>query len=120
MVASAVTEPLRFGLVRVRTEGAFCVLAVAFAVWLGLSASAYAATVNFAATIDGPQETTCAMASTAQGAATVTLDDVTGVLSWNITFGNNAPLYNNGTLDFGAELASHFHGPASPGMTAGI
>jgi cysteine-rich repeat protein len=48
------------------------------------------------------------------------LDDVSGLLSWNITFGNNSPMFNNGMLDFGSELFSHFHGPAPPGMTAGI
>lgn len=88
--------------------------------WLGLGASAHAATVNFATALDAAQETSCAMSSTAQGSGTVTLDDVTGALSWNITFGNNSPAFDNGTLDFGAELFSHFHGPAAPGANAGI
>lgn len=60
------------------------------------------------------------LATTAQGAATVTLDDVSGLLSWNITFGNNGPSFNNGMLDNGAEVLAHFHGPAMPGMTAGV
>jgi len=95
-------------------------IALAFALVAGLTATAHAATVNFEASIDAAQETTCAMTSTAQGAATATLDDVSGLLSWNITFGNNAPDFNNGSLDFGSEILAHFHGPAAPGATAGV
>jgi cysteine-rich repeat protein len=101
---------------RVRVVAAVAALAV----WVGPGSSARGATVNFTSSLDGAQETTCAMSSTAMGAATVTLDDVSGMLSWSITFGNNSPLFNNGTLDFGAETAAHFHGPAPAGMTAGI
>jgi cysteine-rich repeat protein len=95
---------------------------VAFGIvgWMGLATSVHAATVNFTTSLDAAQETSCAMTSTAQGSGTATLDDVSGLLSWSITFGNNAPTYNNGTLDFGAELFSHFHGPAAPGANAGI
>jgi cysteine-rich repeat protein len=85
-----------------------------------LGTSAQAATVNFTASIDAAQETTCAMTSTAQGAALVSLDDVSGLLSWSITFGDNSPTFNNGMLDFGSETAAHFHGPAPAGMTAGV
>jgi cysteine-rich repeat protein len=85
-----------------------------------LQGIAGAATVNFTASIDGAQETTCALPTTAQGAATATLDSVSGMLSWNITFGNNSPSFNNGMLDNGAEILAHFHGPAAPGATAGV
>lgn len=44
------------------------------------------------------------------GSATVMYDDVTNMLSWNITFSNLS----------GAPLAAHFHGPASPSADAGI
>lgn len=88
--------------------------------WLGLATSAHAATVNFTTSIDAAQETSCALPSAAQGSGTVTLDDSTGALAWNITFGNNVPTFNNGLLDNGPELFSHFHGPAAPGATAGI
>lgn len=88
--------------------------------WLGLATVAQAATVNFTTSLDAAQETSCALPSTAQGSGTLTLDDSTGALAWNITFGNNAPNFNNGLLDNGAELFSHFHGPAAPGANAGI
>jgi cysteine-rich repeat protein len=100
--------------------GRFRVVLLALVAGSALVASADAATVNLAATIDAAQETTCAMTSTAQGAATVTLDDVSGLLSWNVTFGNNSPDFDNGMLDFGAETLAHFHGPAAPGGTAGV
>lgn len=87
---------------------------------LALAGRAHAATVNFSASLDAAQETTCAMTSTAKGAATATLDDASGAFGWSITFGNNSPSFNNGALDFGAEILAHFHGPAAPGATAGI
>ena len=95
-------------------------VALGIVAWIGLAARAEAATVNFATSLDAAQETSCAMTSTAQGSGTVTLDDVTGALSWNIAWGNNSPSFDNGLLDFGAELFSHFHGPAAPGASAGI
>ncbi len=44
------------------------------------------------------------------GSGTVTYDDVTNMLSWTINFSNLS----------GAALAAHFHGPALPGVSAGI
>jgi cysteine-rich repeat protein len=85
-----------------------------------LAGRAQAAVVNFSASIDAAQETTCAMTSTAKGTATATLDDASGAFSWNIVFGNNAPNFNNGLVDFGSEILAHFHGPAAAGATAGI
>lgn len=44
------------------------------------------------------------------GSAAVMYDDSTNMLSWNITFSNLS----------GAASLAHFHGPASPGMDAGV
>src|SRR4030095_11157169 len=96
-------------------------VAAVVAVCVGGATPGRAATVNFSASIDRAQAaTTCMLPSTAQGAATVTLDDVSGLLSWNITFGNNSPSFNNGLLDTGAEVLAHYHGPAPPGVDAGV
>jgi hypothetical protein len=44
------------------------------------------------------------------GSAGVTYDSVTNELTWDITFSNLS----------GSAISAHFHGPASPGMDAGI
>lgn len=44
------------------------------------------------------------------GSATVMYDDVSNMLSWNVTFSNLS----------GGAIAAHFHGPASPSADAGI
>jgi hypothetical protein len=44
------------------------------------------------------------------GSGTVTYDDVSNTLSWNLTFSNLS----------GAPNAAHFHGPATPAQNAGI
>jgi hypothetical protein len=44
------------------------------------------------------------------GGGTVTYDDVTNDLNWNLTFSNLS----------GPVLAAHFHGPASPSADAGV
>lgn len=86
-----------------------------------LPVAAGAATVNLTASLDHVQETTCALASTAQGTATATLDDVSGAFSWSVVFGNNPPNYNDSLLNGGQpDTAAHFHGPAAPGATAGV
>ena len=70
---------------------------------------------------DEAQATTCSAGSTSQILGTVTYDDVSGLFSWSYTFGDNGPNFDNGNL-FGAgtETVSHFHGPAAPGVTAGV
>jgi len=85
-------------------------------------AAALAATHHFAtASIDEAQETLCPLVSTANGATTATLDDVTGSFSFTVSFGNNAPAFNDGELHNGVtESAAHFHGPAAPGATANV
>jgi len=44
------------------------------------------------------------------GSGTVTYDDATNLLSWNITFSNLS----------GPAVAAHFHGPATPAENAGV
>ncbi len=81
--------------------------------------AALATVHNLAASADAAQEVPFC-GSSAQGTATVTLDDVSGLFSWTVTFGNNAPAFDNGSLDQGAQNGAHFHGPALPGFTAGV
>lgn len=45
------------------------------------------------------------------GSGTVSYDSVTNMLSWNVTFSNLSSL---------PPIAAHFHGPAVPGVGAGI
>ncbi len=97
---------------------------------LGISAaviafpfSAFALGTNLGAAIDPRQETSCTIDDTtnpARGKGFMTFDDVTDTLTWRITFGTNAPAYDNGLLSGGAENNAHFHGPAIAGQTAGV
>lgn len=64
-----------------------------------------AVTYQFVTTLDGLQAGT---SSTATGSGTLTYDDVSNLLDWNIGF--------SGLL--GTETISHFHGPAAPGVDA--
>lgn len=78
-----------------------------FTLMVGLSAPAGAAVLVVTASMDGPQSGT---ASPGVGTLTGTFDDVTKELSWSITW--------SGLL--GAPSAMHFHGPAVPGVGAGV
>ena len=71
--------------------------------------SANAATINLTATIDGNQEVP-PTGSAGTGTGIITLDDVTNLLSWNITYSGLT----------GTPTVSHFHGPAPVGTNAGI
>lgn len=74
-------------------------------------------------TIEGDvlQATTCAAPSPSQVRGSVTYDDVTGVFSWSYRYGDNPPAFDNGALHLGgSETMAHFHGPAPPGLRAGI
>lgn len=72
---------------------------------------ASAATHNLVATINRAQAaTTCPGAGPGTGSGTMTYNDVTNELSWNITFSGMS----------GPATAAHFHGPAGPGVDAGI
>jgi hypothetical protein len=63
--------------------------------------------INLTSSIDGIQAGT---GSPATGSATMTFDDQSSLLTWNITWG---PLEGDITV-------AHFHGPAPPGQNAGI
>ena len=83
-----------------------------------LALPAAALVQNFSITIDNAQAQaagSCLAGSTAQGSGTAELDLDTNVLSWNMTWGNNAPLFNNGTLDGGPEIIATFR-RAPPGV----
>ena len=86
-----------------------------------LSPALAIATIH-AGTINGDvaQATTCAVGTT-QALGTVTYDDVSGLFSWSYTYGDNSPTFTNGALfGGGSETLAHFHGPALPGVTAGV
>ena len=89
-------------------------LRLAFALAAGLpwlcAASADAAIVQFAATIDGAQETP-PVASPALGAGTFSMDTVADTLSINIVVTVPPP---------SGEIMSHIHGFAPPGVPAGV
>lgn len=76
---------------------------------LTLSLSTQAAVIHLAASLDGTQEVP-PNASPGTGSATVTLDDVTGELSWEVQWSGLT----------GIVSAAHFHGPALPGVNAGV
>lgn len=73
------------------------------------AAPAGAASYNLFTFLDGAQSGTL---SPATGAGTLTYDDVSNLLTWNIGF----------TVDslLAAETVSHFHGPAAAGVNAGV
>ncbi len=95
--------------------------------WIPLVAAlvlpgAAAAQTAFQMQIDIAQEQAagnCLVGSNATGSGTATFDPPSNTLSWNITFGNNAPNFDNGLLDQGGELFSHFHSEA-PGANGPI
>jgi len=73
------------------------------------SVPASAAIINLTASIDGNQEAP-PTGSPGTGTGIVTLDDVTNLLNWNITY--------SGLI--GTPTVSHFHGPAPIGANAGV
>ncbi len=88
---------------------------------LSLVSGTSTATVhNFTIDGDEAQATTCTAGSTSRIVGTATYDDVTNLVSWSYTFGDNAPAYDDGLLLGGAAaLFAHFHGPALPGVVSG-
>jgi hypothetical protein len=77
---------------------------------------------TYTATLDNAQEQAagnCLAGSTARGSGTMTFDTVTRSFSWDIGFGNDAPLYTNGALDHGAETGAHFH-VGAPGSNGAV
>jgi hypothetical protein len=80
-----------------------CGLALGLA--LGLATSAEATSIPLSAVLDGAQAGT---GSPGTGTATVTYDDVSGLLSWDISWSGLQ----------GSTTVAHFHGPAAPGQSA--
>ena len=76
-----------------------------------LSIPASAATINLFASIDGAQANAGAgTGSPGTGTGIMTYDDITNLLSWNITYSGLS----------GTPTVSHFHGPATAGTNAGV
>lgn len=69
----------------------------------------HAATINLYADLSGAQEVP-ANGSLGTGSASITFDDVTNQLDWNIIFSGLS----------GPVSGAHFHGPALPGANAGV
>ncbi|MCI0676102.1 MAG: PQQ-dependent sugar dehydrogenase [Phycisphaerales bacterium] len=98
----------RIRLDRVRRLSAFAVIAT----WASsalLCGAVSAQTLSFNMTIDGGQETPPNTA-TATGVGTATLDTVSNLFSWNISFSGLSA----------AQTGAHFHGPALQCFPAGI
>lgn len=70
---------------------------------------------------DGYQATACAILSDSQIRGTFSYDDMSGEFTWDYTFGDNAPAFDNGVLvNSGAEIFSHFHGPTLPDVMTDV
>lgn len=70
-----------------------------------------AGVINLEATIDGAQANAGAgTGSSGTGSATMTLDDVSNLFSWNISWSGLS----------GVVTVAHFHGPAGPGSNAEV
>ncbi|NNF16438.1 MAG: CHRD domain-containing protein [Gammaproteobacteria bacterium] len=69
--------------------------------------SAHSSVFNLTSTLDGTQSGT---GSPGSGSATMSYDDVTNLFSWNIAWSGLT----------GTATVMHFHGPAAPGMNAGV
>ena len=86
---------------------------VAFAVLL-FAQSSSAATVNLVANMDCSQASagagTCGAGGSGTGLASLTYDDVSNLLSWEVTWSGLS----------GTATSMHFHGPALPNQNAGV
>ena len=80
---------------------------VAIFVLVLFSSPVHATVFDLTSSIDGAQAGTM---STGTGSATITFDDVTNVVSWSGSFSGLESDYT----------VSHFHGPALPGVGAGV
>jgi hypothetical protein len=76
---------------------------------LAAPAPALATIINLTASLDGLQEVPVVV-TTGTGSAVLTFDDVSKLLSWNISF--------SGLI--GTTTNAHFHGPAAAGVSAGV
>ena len=88
------------------------IAAVLFSTML-VSSPASATIINLTASLDCAQVNagvgSCGAGGSGTGSATITLDDTTNVLSWNVTWSGLS----------GSVIAAHFHGPAFPNQNAG-
>jgi CHRD domain/PEP-CTERM motif len=76
---------------------------------LAFAAPSHATVWQLESFLDGLQETP-PVPTTGTGSATLSYDDVTNMLSWNIVFSGLIGTTNN----------AHFHGPATFGVPAGV
>ena len=84
------------------------VASLALAAW---TTSASSALIQLDATLDGTQANAgLGTGSAGTGSATLTLDDVTNALDWNVGWSGLS----------GNVIVAHFHGPASPFANAGV
>ena len=74
-----------------------------------VSSASAKADIGYSATLDGLQEVP-ANASPASGSALITLNNAMTLLSYSVSY--------SGLL--GSRTAAHFHGPALPGVNAGV
>lgn len=74
-----------------------------------LAGPAFAEKLMMKATLDGPSEVPSNTTS-GKGAADVTYDTASKVLTWKVTYSGLT----------GPATAGHFHGPAEPGKNAGV
>ena len=72
-----------------------------------LTLPAYGAIYDLTSTIDGFQSDTL---SSGTGSASMSYDDLSGLFSWDISWSGMS----------GPATAMHFHGPAAPGVSAGV
>jgi hypothetical protein len=87
------------------------IAAMCLAIFVMVATSAGAVSIPLAASLDCAQEvpSTCGLTS-ATGAASLTFDTDTSLLSWSISWSGLS----------GAATGMHFHGPALPGANAGV
>ena len=90
-------------------------LAIVIVAWLAWTPSpALAAVIPLTAEMDCAQANagagTCGAGGSGTGTASITFDDQTSLLSWNISWSGLS-----GTL-----TVAHFHGPATPAQNAGV
>jgi hypothetical protein len=93
---------------KIRFQAGMAAVALALAAFVAAPA-AEAKTSTYRVVMNGKSETP-SNASKGHGMGVVKYDDVTKELSWNIKFAGLS----------GDATAAHFHGPAKPGVAAGI
>ena len=87
------------------------VIFLSFIIAAGISLPVQAQIIDLSASLDNAQEIpTPTVTSPGSGSATMTYDDATNLLSWDISFSGLSS----------ATAAAHFHGPAAAGMTAPV